>query len=232
MTQNNQNNQNTQENTMLPNNQNSTFKASNIVRLSGIIEEEFTYDHTAYSEDFFRSKVGTKRNSGVEDHIPVIIPGKWKPENSAKGKRIELEGSFRSYHKIGQDGKSHLELFAFANNIHVCDDITQLDRDLDVNYIHLEGTVYKPPLLRQTPFGRIISDLMIAVNMGYKRTFYIPCIAWGRNGYWCENLKIGDRVSIEGRMQSRVYFKAVEPNSEEGDYRETYEISIFKIDKI
>ena len=35
-------------------------------------------------------------------------------------------------------------------------------------------------LYRQTPLGREICDLMLAVNRPYHRADYIPCIAWGR----------------------------------------------------
>lgn len=223
--QNNQNNQNTQENTM------RTFKPSNIVRLSGILDDDFAYSHSTAGEDFFKSKVRIKRASGVEDYIPVVISRQWMGEKPAEGKLIELEGSFRSHIKIGQDGKGHLELFAFANRIHVCDDISQLDGVMDVNYIYLEGTVCKQPILRQTPFGRTIADLTIAVNSRYGKSSYIPCIAWGRNGYWCEKLEVGEMVTIEGRMQSREYFKATNLETEEGVWRETYEISVFRIDR-
>ena len=47
----------------------------------------------------------------------------------------------------------------------------------------LTGTVCKPPVYRQTPLGRQITDLCLAVPRLYRRTDYIPCILWGRTAH-------------------------------------------------
>ena len=51
--------------------------------------------------------------------------------------------------------------------------------DAPFNVIQLSGVLCKPPVLRRTPLGREISDIILAVNRRYGRADYLPCIAWG-----------------------------------------------------
>ena len=73
----------------------------------------------------------------------------------------------------------------------------------------------KPPIKRTSPLGRDICDLMIAVNRMYNKSDYIPCIAWGRNANYADNLKVGTKVYLEGRIQSREYKKKFEDGTSE-----------------
>ncbi|HOS70798.1 MAG TPA: single-stranded DNA-binding protein, partial [Bacillota bacterium] len=59
---------------------------------------------------------------------------------------------------------------------------------------------------------------------------YIPCIAWGRNARYSENLKVGDRIRIWGRIQSRDYQKKV--SEDEVITRTAYEVSISKMEVV
>ena len=77
---------------------------------------------------------------------------------------------------------------------------------------------------RQTPFGREIADVLLAVNRAYNKSDYIPTIAWGRNARFCQNLAIGTEVKIVGRVQSRNYEKKYEDGTVE--QRIAYEVSI------
>ena len=65
-------------------------------------------------------------------------------------------------------------------------------------------------MYRQTPFGREIADILLAVNRAYNKSDYIPSIAWGRNARFCQNLEVGTEVKIVGRIQSRNYEKKYE----------------------
>ncbi|MFR6394448.1 MAG: hypothetical protein ACLUNQ_04535 [Oscillospiraceae bacterium] len=47
------------------------------------------------------------------------------------------------------------------------------------NHIRLCGAVCKPPVLRSTPLGREICDLLLAVNRRCGRSDYLPVICWG-----------------------------------------------------
>jgi single-stranded DNA-binding protein len=70
--------------------------------------------------------------------------------------------------------------------------------------------------------------MLLAVNRPYNKSDYIPCIAWGRNARYSENLKVGDRIRIWGRIQSRNYQKKV--SEEEVITRTAYEVSISKME--
>jgi len=75
------------------------------------------------------------------------------------------------------------------------------------NTIYLNGFICKEPIFRTTPFGREITDTLIAVNRTYNKSDYIPCIAWGHNSRYTASLPIGTNVMILGRIQSREYQK-------------------------
>ena len=88
----------------------------------------------------------------------------------------------------------------------------------------------KEPIYRTTPFGREITDLLLAVNRSYHKSDYIPCITWGRNARFAQNLAVGDHIQVWGRIQSRIYQKKLET----GDTatKIAYEISISKMETV
>ena len=95
------------------------------------------------------------------------------------------------------------------------------------NHIDLDGYVCKEPVYRKTPLGREIADLLIAVNRAYGKSDYIPCITWGRNARFASTLEVGQRVQLQGRIQSREYVKKI---SEDNLERHTaYELSASRI---
>ena len=98
------------------------------------------------------------------------------------------------------------------------------------NEVTLVGYICKPPIYRQTPFGREIADILLAVNRAYNKSDYIPSIAWGRNARFCQNLPIGTEVKVVGRVQSRNYEKRHEDGTIEP--RVAYEVSIASLQVI
>ena len=118
---------------------------------------------------------------------------------------VQINGQYRSYNNQSS-GRSKLVLMVFAREIEITEKMT-ID---NANEIFLEGFVCKKPNYRKTPFGREISDLLIAVNRAYNKSDYIPCIAWGRNAKYCESFNVGDRIKVAGRVQSRKYEKKFE----------------------
>ena len=98
------------------------------------------------------------------------------------------------------------------------------------NEVVLIGFVCKKPIYRQTPFGREIADLLLAVNRAYNKSDYIPTIAWGRNARFCQNLEVGAQVKIIGRVQSRQYEKKHEDGTVET--KTAYEVSVCSLEVI
>ena len=194
---------------------------NNNVRVTGRIDG-FAYDHTAYGEKFYASRVHTRRLSGTVDDIPVIASEYLVKKDDFDGKYVEIDGEFRSMN-MEMEGKSKLILQIFAKNIRT----TQEKLD-DENKIVLNGFVVKKPVYRITPTRREITNMLIAVNRPRWRSDYIPCVCWGRSAKWAEDLTVGTAISIEGRIQSRAYVKKL--SDEEREVRTAYEVSIGKME--
>lgn len=211
------------------------FSEFNKVWVSGIIEEEFEYSHEYWWEKFYKTRVKVARLSGTEDCVPIVVSNLLMNnifEESIKGKYVEVGGQFRSYNKVREDGRRHLDVFLFVTVMNVYESEEEFEDATNANLIYLDGYVCKPPIFRTTPLGKQITDLMIAVNRTYKKCDYIPCITWGRVAQYASELKVGDRIKIYGRLQSRQYFKRFSPDSEEGELRTAYEISIMRIMRV
>ena len=68
--------------------------------------------------------------------------------------------------------------------------------------------------------------LILAVNRRYGRADYLPCIAWGKVAAKIAEMQVGDRLTLEGRVQSRTYIKQTDAGSEE---RTAYEVSVMQL---
>ena len=68
--------------------------------------------------------------------------------------------------------------------------------------------------------------MILAVNRRYGRADYLPCIAWGSLAYRCGAMEVGDRLSLEGRLQSRTYTKEIDGRLQE---RTAFEVSVMSL---
>ena len=174
---------------------------------------------------FYIFKTEVKRLSENEDILPVTVSERLIDINSLKrGMTVNVMGQMRSYNHYSSK-KNKLILTTFAKEIEIGEDILA-----NPNEIFLNGFICKTPVYRTTPFGREITDLLIAVNRSYGKSDYIPCIAWGRNAKFAGGLEVGNNIEIWGRVQSRNYQKKLE--NDEIEERTAYEVSISKIDLI
>ena len=189
-----------------------------------ITEPIFSHNH--FDENFYNLEIEVPRLSENSDTINVIISEKLYDIDSIEiGDIYEIHGQFRSYNNYSGNGNK-LVLVLFAKEIALREKSVFLE-DLQPNYIHLNGYICKEPVYRTTPFGREITDLLVAVNRSYGKSDYIPCIAWGRNAKYSSKLKVGDNVDIRGRMQSREYQKKLEDG--ETVTKKAFEVSVSKI---
>ena len=194
---------------------------NNRVFLMGEIVSEATFSHEVYGEGFYELYVRVMRLSGQADVLPVTISERLIEGNDLKpGSAICALGQFRSYNKL-EGGRSRLMLTVFVREL--VDGATSRNP----NSIVLSGYICKPPVYRTTPFNREIADLLVAVNRAYNKSDYIPCIAWGRNARFVQNLKVGDRVALSGRIQSREYVKRL--SETESVTMTAYEVSVSKL---
>ena len=199
---------------------------NNQAQIIGIIEDEFKLNHEIYAEKFYTFTLKIPRLSGTFDNIRVMISERLIMDGGYHiGDRVEITGQFRSYNCNEPDG-NRLILTVFAR------DIVPLAEEnyKNPNQLYLNGFICKPPVYRTTPFGREITDLLLAVNRSYNKSDYIPIIAWGRNARFAKSLEVGDNVKIWGRIQSRNYQKRI--IEEETITKTAYEVSINRMELV
>ena len=197
------------------------LEKNNRVFLMGEIVSEATFSHEVYGEGFYEFFVRVMRLSGQADVLPVTVSERLIEGHSlVKGGALCALGQFRSYNKL-EGGRSRLMLTVFVR------EILASAPTANPNSIVLSGYLCKPPVYRTTPFNREIADMLLAVNRAYNKSDYIPCIAWGRNARFVQNLKVGDRVALSGRIQSREYVKRL--SETEQVTMTAYEVSVSKL---
>lgn len=196
---------------------------TNKVRLIGEVISEFTFNHEVFGERFYFVNLSVARLSGQVDVIPVSISERLMDvSKDYRDMMMEVIGQFRSFnHRDGE--RSHLILFVFAQKVQILEESAEY---AGTNQICLDGYICKKPIYRQTPLGREIADMLLAVNRLCGKTDYIPCIVWGRNARYGSRFGVGSHVCVEGRIQSREYMKKL--SETECEKRVAYEVSVSK----
>ena len=206
----------------------TNYTENNYLSLIGTIVSEKKFSHEIYGESFYLFNLEVPRLSDNSDVIPITISERLIANFDLEiGRKIVVEGQFRSYNSY-ENEKNKLVLTVFAKDI--MDYVENPEEEKVSNEVTLNGYICKKPIYRQTPFGREIADLLLAVNRAYNKSDYIPCIAWGRNARFCENMEVGTEVKIIGRVQSRIYEKKFEDGTVE--QRVAYEVSIANLEVI
>ena len=202
----------------------TNYSDNNYLSLVGKITSEKKFSHEIYGESFYIFNLEIPRLSETFDIIPITVSERLILNfNMEIGKKVIVEGQFRSYNSYETE-KNRLILTVFAKEIAEYEDDNQENEQRVSNEVILNGYICKKPIYRKTPFGREIADVLLAVNRAYNKSDYIPCIAWGRNARFCQNMEVGTEVKIVGRVQSRTYEKKQEDGSVE--QRVAYEVSV------
>ena len=194
----------------------------NRVVLRGTAAGEATLSHQVHGLDFYRFPLSVPRLSGREDRLNILLPA--PPEGKAlpqPGDYLEVTGEVRSFTNRSGVG-SRLVITVLARSV-----LPGVGEPC--NQVWLRGTLCKPPILRRTPLGRDICDLLLAVNRRYRRADYLPCIAWGRLAQECGEMTTGDPQWLNGRLQSRTYLKNLGEVTQE---RTAFEISISSLEAV
>ena len=212
---------------------NTNYLENNHLVLVGKVTSDKKFSHEIYGEKFYIFDLEVPRLSGNADIIPITISERLMVNGDLPiNTKITVEGQFRSYNSYGE-GKNKLVLTVFAKNVTLLDDQeseVEARKDFISNEVTLIGYICKKPVYRQTPFGREIADILLAVNRAYSKSDYIPCIAWGRTARFCENMEVGTEVKIVGRVQSRQYEKKHEDGTIEN--KVAYEVSVGSLEVI
>ena len=214
----------------------TNYLENNYLTLVGKVTGEKRFSHEIYGERFFTFNLLIPRLSGNADIIPVTTSERLiSDEMLTEGNKLLIKGQFRSYNSY-ENERNKLVLTVFAKDVEEVEENEtneeneMIKREMTTNEVVLIGYVCKKPIYRQTPFGREIADLLLAVNRAYNKSDYIPTIAWGRNARFCQNLEVGTQVKIVGRVQSRMYEKKYEDGTVE--QKVAYEVSICSLELI
>ena len=220
----------------------TNYLENNYLTLVGKVTGEKEFSHEIYGEKFYRFSLSIARLSGNADIIPITISERLiTDETLTEGKKLLIKGQFRSYNSF-ENERNKLILTVFAKDVQELPENEEQEVEVEgedgeiakkeemTNEVVLIGFVCKKPIYRQTPFGREIADLLLAVNRAYNKSDYIPVICWGRNARFAGTLSVGDNISVYGRMQSRIYHKKIDENN----YIEktAFEVSVSKIECI
>ncbi|MDR0916308.1 MAG: single-stranded DNA-binding protein [Oscillospiraceae bacterium] len=197
----------------------------NSVMLIGKPAEEAKFSHSSGTERYMSFPLEIERLSGALDRINIIardieIDSLGVPLTES---RVFLDGEVRSFNNRSTENAARLVITVLAKELRLA-----ADDEGDRNDVRLTGVICKTPTLRQTPMGRQICDIMLAVNRRFGRSNYLPCIAWGKVAAEIAIRAVGDTVSLVGRIQSRKYIKYTEQGSEE---RVAFEVSVVSLDE-
>ena len=198
---------------------------NNQAQVTGVIMDEFTFNHEIYAEKFYTFTLSIPRLSGTDDSVRVMVSERLLTgDDFVVGDMVDIEGQFRSYNSYEENGDNRLILTIFAKDIKR----SEHNSSHNPNTLYLNGYICKAPIYRTTPFGREITDLLVAVNRSYNKSDYIPGIAWGRNARYAKTLNVGDNVKVWGRIQSRNYQKRI--SEEEVITKTAYEVSVNRLE--
>ena len=187
----------------------------NSITLRGSLQALPQFSHENHGRRFYKFYLEVPRLSGAVDILPVIAQeATLFCLDPTAGAMLTVTGQIRS-HNLRQEGSRHLLIFVFAT------DIVAEDGD-PINDACITGPICREPTYRRTPLGREICDVMLAVPRAFHRADYLPCIIWGRTAYQISDCQVRDVLTVQGRLQSRVYTKLTPEGAIE---RTAYEVS-------
>lgn len=164
--------------------------------------------------------VRSDRFSGIPDDIIVEIPNRLKG-TFREWNWIRVSGRIRSkWVRADRQEKKYMYLEAYD---------VSTEGTLLVNTVEMTANICKKPVLRETPLGKTICEICVAIN-GYRRSEYISCICWRDLAVKASEWKVGTKVRLKGRMQSRDYWK----KQPDGSYvrKTAYEVSVMEMEEI
>ena len=194
------------------------FRGENKIVLRGQAAGDPVPSHRNHGVDYYVVPLRVPRLSGTDDVLNLVTdnpdPALW-----AEDRWVDVQGEVRSYNnRTGQGSKLVITVLVRSA---MPDTLEEGE-----NRLVLAGALCRKPSARRTPLGREICDLLLAVNRPYGRADYLPCIAWGSLAAHCASLDVGDRLRLEGRLQSRQYHKLIDG---EQVARTAFEISVMNL---
>lgn len=165
--------------------------------------------HRKFGINFYRGYCIVKRESGIEDNIPIIFSeellGQFYSLYRLDGRWAEIEGMIRTYNEF--DVTRHLRIYVYIRKIRF-----NVKEKEYLNVIFITGHLCKEPVLKNKSYGIDITDFMIVINR-FRKKYYVPCIAYEEYAHEIAKLGIGTEVRVFGEIHSRKYIKKNEENT-------------------
>ncbi len=192
----------------------------NTAELCGRVVSEPVCTHTVSGWDHYGFQLEVPRLSGRVDTLNIHMPS-YILLNRGIGleSTVKIRGSIRS-RNVHESERYRLLLGVKATEAELCAELACENR------VELSGCLCRPPVYRETPLGRRVCDIMLAVRRKYGRADFLPLIIWGENAVRAGMLSPGDRIFCSGRFQSREYTKRLETGEEQ---RTAFEVSVSEL---
>lgn len=203
-------------------------KRENAVGMAGRIAGRIERQPDVYgARDLSRLYLEVERKSGSRqerDRVIVIYgqEAEATPGQMEDGAYIMVMGKMQTYKEVHG---GHIVVFVLAEYVGVVS-----ERVEQQNGVYLEGVVAREPIHRTTPKGRKITEVSVKVPSAFAegRFSFIPTICWGSEAEAAAGYQEGDRIAVEGRLQSRDYKKYLDG---EEAILTAYEVSARHIEK-
>ena len=183
---------------------------NNKIKLIGTVAIGYALDHVVGSRRFYTATIRCSRKSGVIDFIPIMVP----EDMIVSDGRISVIGELRTYNTF----QRHLKMYVYVEELSPA-------TEADFNCCMIDGSLCSIQKPHITVSGHMICKAVIAVNRPYGKSSYIPCAAWNEKAECLASFKIGERVRVSGRLQSRLYIK-------EEEHHTCYELSLNRIEEV
>jgi len=181
----------------------------NEIILKGMIRN-IEYSHTIGTTEFDKAELLVKKSRGGEDIIPLRFK---KFSNTYENlQQIELKGNIRSYSEKLEDGKNKVHIYVFT--YFDIPDTDEEDREI-INEFNIDGRICKIDELRTNDNGKqslhfVLANNIISTNSKQKLNTYLPMVCFGQTAIEMSKLSISDKVTINGRLNSREYKKILD----------------------
>ena len=190
-----------------------------MIRLYGNATGSLIFSHESMGELYYTFELETKRISGVSDIANIVVKEEFASESGLfslrEGDDIGIMGNLRSYNNKSGEG-AKLVITVYAKKIYSAGE--------SENLTLLTGIVCREPILRTTPLGRDICDMILAVSRRCGKSDYLPCVLWGSMAKMFSTARVGEEIRVSGRLQSRSYIKRTETDEVE---KTAFEVSVF-----
>lgn len=188
----------------------------NAAKLTGRLTDVYTLPE---NPSICEAIIVCTRKSGAVDQLPIRFPNKndlLREFQQHQDQLIAVVGEMRTYNNTDPSiAGRHKSTYLWVDGFF----FDTMDALLELNSVELEGVIVHKGELRETPLGRYICDLVIAVPTSNDKTSYINILVWNKTAsFMADYGKIGDQISLSGRFQSREYRK-------DGETRTAYEVS-------